>query len=69
MFIPHSEKEVVLTQTTTCPRCGRADCKVREAFVQATRYEPMRSLGWQAFCPTCDLYFKVASDLVQASFA
>lgn len=58
-----------MTQTTDCPRCGRADCQVREAFVQATRHEPRKSLGYQAFCSACDCYFKVAAALVQASFA
>jgi len=54
--------------TTTCPRCGRTDCKVREAFTQATRYEPSRSLGHQAYCASCDCYFKVTAELVQQAF-
>lgn len=38
----------------TCPRCGREGCVVDEKFVQATRREPMRSLGFQGYCPECE---------------
>ena len=55
-------------QTAECPICGRLDCKVTEAIVQATRYEPPKSLGFQGYCKSCDMYFKVAAELVQQSF-
>ena len=46
--------------TTSCVVCGRIGCKVEEAFMQATRWEPMTSLGFQAWCPDCKVTFKVA---------
>lgn len=57
-----------MTQTTECPRCGEPHCIVRETIIQATRYEPARSLGWQAYCRPCDCYFKVSAPLVQSAF-
>jgi hypothetical protein len=53
---------------TTCPICGNPDCIVRESFVQATRYEGPRSLGFQGFCPSCDMHFRVTAEMVQESF-
>lgn len=44
---------------TTHDRCSTDGCAVREQFTQATRTEPMRSLGCSAFCPTCQVSFKV----------
>ncbi len=44
--------------SSACPYCERAGCKVREVFAQATRAEPMRSLGRQGYCPSCALAFK-----------
>ncbi len=46
-------------ETTTCPVCGATGCRVKEAFTQATRWEPMLSLGLQGLCIPCQLYFKV----------
>ena len=46
----------------TYPSCERGNCKVQETFVQATRTEPMRSLGFQGYCPDCDLPFITESE-------
>lgn len=43
-----------------CPTC-ETDCGVLESHLQATRQEPMRSLGYQGFCPDCQMAFKVDS--------
>jgi hypothetical protein len=43
--------------TAECPNCGRGDCKVREHWTQATRQEPMRSLGYFGYCPECQCSF------------
>ena len=50
-----------VAQSATHERCGTADCRVREQFTQATRHEPMRSLGFSGYCPTCDVSFAVQS--------
>jgi hypothetical protein len=50
---------VGIEDTAVCPQCGRAGCKVREVFLQATRREPMKSLGFEGYCPDCDLAFKI----------
>ncbi len=42
-----------------CPSCGHEANRIREEFVQATRTEPMRSLGWYGYCRSCDLSFKM----------
>lgn len=47
--------------TATHELCGTADCLVREQFTQATRTEPMQSLGLSAYCPTCQVSFKPAA--------
>ena len=44
--------------SAACPCCSRGACKIRESFMQATRTEPMRSLGFQGYCPSCELAFK-----------
>lgn len=44
---------------TVCTGCGRAGCAVREQFMQATRTEPMKSLGFSGYCPDCQVQFTV----------
>lgn len=51
-------------QTTTCPLC-HAQHPIREAFTQATRTAPSRSLGFQGYCPQFAVSFKVTAELVQ----
>jgi hypothetical protein len=41
-----------------CPICG-TPAKVRVAYLQATRTEPMKRLGRTASCRPCQLSFKV----------
>jgi len=48
-----------MTLEARCPVCGHEGCKVREQFTQATRYERMRSLGWQGYCRSCQVAFTV----------
>ena len=48
-----------MRDTAACPVCGRLGCPVKEQFVQATRWEPMLSLGDQGYCPDCQVHFKV----------
>ena len=43
-----------------CPVC-RAACVVRETTVQATRTVPMHSIGQQAYCSPCDVFFKIGA--------
>ena len=47
-----------MRDTAACPVCGRLGCPVKEQFVQATRWEPMLSLGDQGYCPDCQVHFK-----------
>jgi hypothetical protein len=42
-----------------CPTCGREGCVVSEKFMQATRAEPMKSLGFYGYCPSCACSFAV----------
>jgi hypothetical protein len=44
-----------------CPRCDNHASRVREEFTQATRTEPMRSLGVYGYCTHCDVSFKVTA--------
>ncbi len=37
---------------TTCPTCGQ-ECKAWAAYLQATRTEPMRFLGYSGYCAGC----------------
>lgn len=46
-----------IAYTGTCPTCGWANCRVQEKFMQATRKEPMKSLGFHGYCPRCDCSF------------
>jgi hypothetical protein len=47
--------------TAQCPCCERENCKVSEQFMQATRTEPMKSLGYMGYCPVCAVGFRVES--------
>lgn len=52
-----------LTPAVPCPNCG-TDSNVKELFSQSTYREgiggePSRSLGLYAYCPKCDVRFKV----------
>jgi hypothetical protein len=45
--------------TAQCPCCERENCKVSEQFMQATRTEPMKSLGYMGYCPDCAVGFRI----------
>lgn len=52
-----------LTPAVPCPNCG-TDSNVKELFSQATYREGIggeasKSLGLYAYCPKCDVRFKV----------
>jgi len=46
--------------SVTCPVCGKANCPIKESFVQATRTEPMKSLGWHGWCASCEVSFETS---------
>jgi len=48
---PTGEKVTVL-----CVIC-KGPSAARPTYAQATRTEPRKPLGWQAYCRACDLYF------------
>lgn len=51
--------EMTIPEVTECEVCGRLGCQVREMFCQATRTEPVRSLGHAGYCPDCQVSFPV----------
>ena len=46
----------------TCDYCETVLRPLGEKFTQATRSEPMRSLGFWAYCDTCKVHVEVPGE-------
>lgn len=49
----NARRESAAHMTAECPGCGHNGCRVIANFMQATRAQPVRFLGYQGLCPDC----------------